>query len=413
MKILIMSPMPPDRSAAGAIPRVLHSAVSGLAERHSVTLITIAGPDQRELEAAHDLGLSGIEVHAVCRSEPRGRARQERRARLARSWLRGKWPFRTAWYFDTRMQAVIDLVTADTNFDVVLAEDNSLGVYRLPVKPLRILTEHEVRRPRWVVAPPASPQKWLGWAFSEADWCRWPAYHRAVWSKFDIVQVFTPRDAEVARSIAPELDGRLRVNPFSVPLPSPADEEAEPDTVAFLGNFSHPPNVDAALWLAGDIMPRLEKLRPQARLSIAGRHPPAALRSLARRSIQVLGEIEDAEALLRRSAVVIAPVRTGGGMRMKVLQAMAFGKPVVTTSRGSYGLEAAAEPVPLAIADDAGGLARRTAELLADPFARNRLGAAARSFVAMHYTPSAYARRLERIVEEAQRDEYPEKVETS
>lgn len=410
MKLLILTPMPPDRTAAGAIPIALLAAVRGLAERHSVTLVTIAGPDEREFEALDNRDLAGIEVRAVRRPEPRGLARQQRRARLARSWLRGAWPFRTAWYFDPRMQAVIDQATAETDFDVILAEDNSLGIYRLPTKPVRILTEHEVRRPRRVMAPPVSPQAWLGWGLSETDWRRWRSYHRGVWSKFDIVQVFTARDAEVARTIAPEVGQRLRVNPFSVPLPASSDEEPEPDTVAFLGNFSHPPNVDAALWLAGEIMPRLAEIRPQARLSIAGRHPPATLRSLAGNSIQVLGEVEDAQALMRRSAVIIAPVRTGGGMRMKVLHAMALGKPVVTTSRGSYGLDAAGEPVPLAIADHAEGIARLTAELLADKSARTRLGAAARDFAAVHHSPAAYAMRLERIVEEARRDKYAEKV---
>ncbi len=410
MKILIVSPMPPDRSAPGAIPVVLHAEVSGLAERHAVTLVSIAGPDERELRAAQNLEFKGVEVHAVCRCEPQGRARWERRSRFARTWLRGDWPFRTVWYWDPRVQSVIDRVTADTAFDVVVAEDNAVGVYHFPADPLRILTDHEVQRPRSAVAPPVSPRGWPAWAFREADWRRWPSYHRAMWAKFDIVQVFTERDAGVARSIAPEVAGRLRVNPFSVPLPFPADEGAEPDTVAFLGNFTHPPNVDAALWLAREIMPRLEEIRPQVRLSIAGPCPPAQLTSLAGRSIQVLGEVRDAEALMRRSAVIIAPVRTGGGMRMKVLSAMALGKPVVTTTRGSYGLVTADGALPLVIADDAAGLARHTAELLADAPARDRLGTAARRFVAAHHTPQAYAQRLERIVAEARGAGVTEKI---
>ncbi len=401
MKILIVSPMPPDLSAPGAIPILLHAEVGGLAERHSVTLVTIAGPDERELRAVRNLEFNGIEVHAVCRSEPQGRARWERRARFARDWLRGDWPFRTAWFWDPRMQGVIDRVATGAAFDVVLAEDNAVGVYRLPSHTLRILTEHEVRRPRRVAAPPTSPRVWPAWAFREVDWRRWPSYHRAVWGEFDIVQVFTERDAEVARSIAPEFADRLHVNPFSVPLPSSAGEAGDPDTIAFLGNFTHPPNVDAALWLVQEIMPRLLEIRPQARLTIAGPHPPLSLISLAGRSIQILGEVRDAEALMLRSAVIIAPVRTGGGMRMKVLSAMALGKPVVTTTRGSYGLVTTDAVLPLVIADDAAGLARHTAELLADAHARDRLGTAARSFVAVHHSPQAYARRLEAMVAEA------------
>jgi glycosyltransferase involved in cell wall biosynthesis len=125
------------------------------------------------------------------------------------------------------------------------------------------------------------------------------------------------------------------------------------------------------------------------------------LTSLAGPNIQILGEVRDAEALMRRSAVIIAPVRTGGGMRMKVLSAMSLGKPVVTTTRGSYGLVTTDGALPLVIADDAAGLARHTAELLADSAARDRLGTAARRFVAVHHSPQAYARRLEAIAAEA------------
>jgi glycosyltransferase involved in cell wall biosynthesis len=108
--------------------------------------------------------------------------------------------------------------------------------------------------------------------------------------------------------------------------------------------------------------------------------------------------VTDAQALMRRSAVVLAPVRIGGGMRMKVLHAMALAKPVVTTSRGVEGLDTHGRTPPLAVADDADGIARLTAELLADPIAAGRLGGAARQFVSEHHTPGAYVDRLEAVL---------------
>jgi glycosyltransferase involved in cell wall biosynthesis len=167
--------------------------------------------------------------------------------------------------------------------------------------------------------------------------------------------------------------------------------------VVFLGNYTHPPNVDAALWLGREIMPRLRRLRPGVRLALAGAYAPAEVRALAGPDIRVLGYVSDAEALMRGSAVVLAPVRTGGGMRMKVLHAMALGKPVVTTTRGTAGLATGERVAPFAVADDEESMARLTAQLLAAPDAREQLGAAARRYVEEHHSPRAYASRLEAI----------------
>ena len=135
-------------------------------------------------------------------------------------------------------------------------------------------------------------------------------------------------------------------------------------------------------------------LRPQARLRIAGIHAPAEVRALAGPGLEMLGAVPDLDAELRRSAVMLAPVRSGGGMRMKVLHALASGAAVVTTPLGAQGLAEYGAP-PLLVAGDADGLARATADLLVDEEARKDLGRQARVFVARHYGPEAYAERLE------------------
>jgi glycosyltransferase involved in cell wall biosynthesis len=222
-----------------------------------------------------------------------------------------------------------------------------------------------------------------------------------VWQPFDAVQVFTARDAASLSLIAPELADRVHVNPFAIGVPELDPVPVEPGTVVFLGNYTHPPNVDAALWLAREIMPRLRALHPRVRLALAGIHAPREIRSLAGPDIAILGAVADAEGLMRRSAVVLAPVRIGGGMRMKVLHAMALAKPVVTTARGTEGLDMQGLAPPLAIADDAEGIAQATARLLDDPAAGERLGAAARDYASQHHAPSAYTDRFEAVVARA------------
>jgi glycosyltransferase involved in cell wall biosynthesis len=107
--------------------------------------------------------------------------------------------------------------------------------------------------------------------------------------------------------------------------------------------------------------------------------------------------VPEIEPWLERAALVLAPLRIGGGMRMKVLQAMAMGKAVVTTSRGAAGLAAGGQAPPLAVADDVEGMVAAAAALLADPAGRQALGRQARAHVTQHFSPQAHVRRLESI----------------
>jgi glycosyltransferase involved in cell wall biosynthesis len=120
----------------------------------------------------------------------------------------------------------------------------------------------------------------------------------------------------------------------------------------FVGGFNHAPNRDGLLWFCGEIWPRLTKVL-NATLSVAGSNPDVEILALAGQDINVLGYVSDAEllALYQSADVVIAPLRYGAGVKGKVIEAMARGLPVVTTSVGAQGIENAAEM--LFIADDA------------------------------------------------------------
>ncbi len=397
MKVLMVTPMPPDAQAPGAMPRVFQAQLTALLERHTVTVITVAGPDAHERQAVERLRAAGVEVRAVVRTEPQGRDRWARRWRLGSGWLRG-YPWRTVWFYEPQAQALIDAALTEPGWEVVAVEDNAMGRYQYRTPAPTIYTEHEVRWPRPVAWRAWRPSRSLAWAAEELDWARWRPYQLGVWSRFDRLQTFTARDAEAIQSLAPGLAARVRVNPFGVELPAPADPACErPGALLFVGNYTHWPNVDAALWLAQEIMPRLRRLTPGVRLQLVGLYPPASVRALAGPDIEVVGPVPEIEPLAARAAVVLAPVRVGGGMRMKVLHSMALGKAVVTTPRGAEGLAIDGVPPPLVVAEDADRLARATAALLADPGRRQALGRRARAFVAEHFSPPAYARRLEAI----------------
>ncbi len=393
--------MVPSRHAPGAIPVLLYAELTGLVRRHKVTLVTLVEAEAEESAALRDLRDMGVVVHAVRRREPVGWARWQRRWRLATMWLRGRYPWRTIWFWDQGIQQVLDGLFMDEDFDIVQVEDNAMGIYRYRTRKPVVFTEYEVRRPRpiaWRSRPAGGRIRWL---LGEIDWQRWPRYQAGAWRRFDRIQVLSPRDAAAVEAIAPELADRVRMNPFCVEIPPPAaPSEENGKTVLFVGNFYHPPNVDAALWLGKDIMPILRHRQSGAKLVIVGTNPPDEVRALACDDVVVTGRVPRIEPFFEQAAVVVAPIRIGGGQRMKVLQAMAMGKAVVTTARGAEGLGACGAEPPLALADDAEGIAAATVDQLSSTEARLELGRRARAFAAEHFSPSAYADRLEGIYAE-------------
>jgi polysaccharide biosynthesis protein PslH len=403
MNILLVAPMPPQPQATGAIPLVLYAQLTGLMARHAVTLVTVAGPDRSEWAALDRLQTMGVDVQAVRRSEPHGLARWQRRWRWASTWLKGKYPWRTIWFWEPEVQHILARLFAERAFDLVIVEDNAMGIYQYGTATPMIFTEHEVRRPRSINWHAGSPSNWLRWAFGEADWQRWRKYQSAIWQRFDRIQVFTPRDAEAVATLTPDLFAHVHVNPFGVELPVPLDAELEePGTVLFVGNFTHLPNVDAALWLGNEIMPALRKCYSGVRLTLVGIYPPKSVQVLACADILVTGAVPEIEPYFARAAVVIAPLRIGGGMRMKVLQALALGKAIVTTPRGADGLMIDGHAPPLIIAESVEQIAEATASLLTSCEMRRSLGNQARAFVIENFSAQAYARRIEATYAELQ-----------
>jgi polysaccharide biosynthesis protein PslH len=404
MRILLVLPMVPQADGIGGFPKLLHAELSGLRERHELTLVGTFGELPGQAEAAAALIDSGLDAHFVDRRRSPSAGRRWRvRAELASRWATSRWPWR-AVTSTGGVQAVLDRVAASRQFDLIAIEDSPMSGLRFPAGVPTVLTEHEAFR--------AAASDWQAQRLSERpaaalrrlDWARWSDFQPAAWQRFDLTQVFCPSDAETIGARRPELAPRVRINPFGIALPEPVDLAGElPDTLLFVGNFTHLPNRDAALWLARKIMPAVRQRQPGARLRIVGSAPPLEVTALAGDGIEVIADAPSIEEHIEVAAVVMAPVRTGGGMRIKVLEALARGKAVVTTSRGAEGYTEFGPEPPLVIADDPKAIAEATADLLADTTRRRELGARASEFARRHYSPSAWAERLETVYEEARR----------
>lgn len=211
----------------------------------------------------------------------------------------------------------------------------------------------------------------------------------------DLVVTCSSEDQAALDGLAPH-DRRARsvIVPNGVDLdrfaPTPA---AGGQRVLFFGSLDYMPNVDGVRWFVEGAWPLVRQSVPDAQLSIVGRRPVVEVLELAAApGVEVIGEVPDAPPWFAASDVAVVPLRIGTGTRLKALEAMACGRPVVGTTIGLEGLDlGAAEPSPASVADDARGLSAAVVALLRDPAAAHRQGEAGRRHVSARFGWTALA----------------------
>jgi glycosyltransferase involved in cell wall biosynthesis len=171
---------------------------------------------------------------------------------------------------------------------------------------------------------------------------------------------------------------------------------AEPASVLFVGSFVHPPNVDCALRLAWKIFPRVRELVPAASLRLVGSQAPPRVLALSGNGISVHPDVPDVRPYLDAAAVVAAPIRLGGGMRVKILEAIAYGKAVVASPVALEGL-ALRDGIEVVVAESDGDFVGAITTLLRDPQRRVALAQAARRWAELHLDADLRVDAFERL----------------
>ena len=263
-----------------------------------------------------------------------------------------------------------------------------------------VLTEHNVES----ALGAATYDKWPAPLRLLAGLDRWRQRHweRHVLSRAALVTAVCDDDAQTLSRIA-QRPTRVVGNGVDTLAFADVRADAAAQRVLFVGNFEYAPNVDAVQWLLADIAPRLWAEQPHAHIAICGHAlPPAWPRRWTDARIDWLGYVPDLRDAQRQASAFVAPLRAGGGSKLKVLEALAAGLPLVSTSEGISGLGLARRqlggPAPLVrVADDAAGLAAHLAAVLRDPAAAERQGEAGRDWVCLHHDWSSAAAQLEAV----------------
>ena len=166
----------------------------------------------------------------------------------------------------------------------------------------------------------------------------------------------------------------------------PVPEQGGPPRLLFTGSFGYPPNSQGIRWFADHVWPDILSRVPGAQLDVVGRDPPSAVQALSiREGITVVGPVPSMAPYFARANVVVVPILTGAGIRVKIVEAMAAGRAVVTTSLGYGGMPHLAPDRHLLVADEPRGFATAVIRLLEDPTLRSAIAGEARLLAERRY----------------------------
>jgi glycosyltransferase involved in cell wall biosynthesis len=319
--------------------------LSRLADRHRVTVICHRNPDPDEAaEAAAAFRAAGIQTVMVDRAVPR-KSGPGFYARLAGNLL-SPLPYSVSTHTSpTLVQAVRDYVV-----------DHKVDVWHCEWSPyaqvLAAALGPKLASAKWVVmAHNVESMIWRRYAEAESNPVkRW--YIRRQWRKFERFERWAYAAASAAVAVSPD-DAAVMREQFDTLAPAVVengvdtaffrpqrDAERDPARVLFLGSLDWRPNLDGVRLLLDDIFPAVRKQVPHATLAVVGRHPPEWLRHRVADSpgVELYADVPDVRPFLATCGMLAVPLRIGGGSRLKILEALASGMPVVSTRIGAEGL---------------------------------------------------------------------------
>lgn len=378
LRILLLAPFPPRTDGEHGGARAVSGLIAALARTHSVGLLYLRASDEPTVgEAVRECCELVVEVaRDEARTGVTGRSAQKLR-NLA-GVLRGtpiwasKWSSRALGGEARRAirQWQPDIVQLE--FEVMARFLDELGA-AAPV----VLTVHD---PGYASARDAR-RTGRPSIIRFLDARAWHRFERRVLEHVDAAVVFTDRDASELKSVATGARVTQIGLGYSVPSDAASPTGDGSHSILFVGNYVHPPNRDAAQWLVEAIFPGVRARVPDARLLLVGGGPAPVDQQAD--GVILAGRVPDVRPYLEAAAVVVAPIRSGGGMRVKVLEALAAGKAVVATPRAAEGLSVTPGR-ELLLVESERELVDGVVQLLEDPAARVALGRAARAWAEEH-----------------------------
>jgi glycosyltransferase involved in cell wall biosynthesis len=221
--------------------------------------------------------------------------------------------------------------------------------------------------------------------------------------RFDRCISVSEEDRRLLIASNPRLQVDVIPNGVDVQMYQPSSLDGNQPALLFIGTMDYPPCNDAALYFVSEILPHIRRVIPNVETWIVGRDPSPEVMQLNGKGVHVTGRVDDVRPYYRRSSVCVVPLRAGGGTRLKILEAMALGRPVVSTTIGCEGLDVV-DGEHLLIADTPKLFSEQTVRLIQDTKLCQRITTEARELVVTHYDWDGIAKRLMLVYEDLARN---------
>lgn len=384
-------PYPPNK---GDKVRSYH-LLKHLAQRHEIHLGTfIDDPaDEQYLD----------EVHNFCKDMHVARLSPRTAKLRSLSGLASGEALSLPYYRDAGLRAWVKETCAQHRIDAAVVFSSVMADY-LPESLPALVDFVDMDSAKW--AQYADTHRWpFSWLYRR-EGEKLLAFERAVAARARRAWFVTDAECDLFLRAAPECTGRVEAmcNGVDADFFDPANGGTSPYAagdipVVFTGAMDYVPNIDAAVWFAGEILPRLRARHPAIRFAVVGRSPDPAVQALAGEGTIVTGTVDDVRPWIAHAAVVVAPLRIARGIQNKVLEAMAMARPVVASAACAGPIDAVAGTELLA-ATTADDFVAQVEALLADRSRADAIGQSARRRVLENYSWDAHLGAIDRSLEE-------------
>jgi glycosyltransferase involved in cell wall biosynthesis len=387
MRILFLSPWYPYPTNNGSKLRI-YNLLRGLARQHEVTLLSFADQPQADPNSPELRSLcSKIQVVPWKQFQP-----HSWRARLGFFSLTPRSVIDT---FSPEMEQRIKQALTEHSYDLVIASQGGMAGYGFCFKGLAALFE-EVE-----LGVPYESFIRAGSAWSRIrrglTWAKHRRYLANLLQYFGACTVVSDQERQLLSRTIPTYRA-VEIIPNCINLADYNDvcQAPQPNHLIFTGSFRYSANHDAMMWFLQEVYPYVQSQVPDVRLTITGDHANLPLPPVS--NVTLTGFVEDVQSLVASAWVSLAPLRIGGGTRLKILEAMALHSPVVATSKGAEGLEAQSGQ-HLLVADTPQAFAEAIIQLLKDPPLRQQLVNNAYQLVSEKYDWAAMMPRFLNLVD--------------
>lgn len=391
LRILFVTPSLPYPPATGFRTRVFQM-VRHLGARHHVSLLTYAKPYEHA-EVAAMRGTCAA-VHTVERMRPKGAAKRRQQLASLLSPVSFQWrQLRT-----TRMQRAITRVLAEARYDLVQVESSKMCGFDFPAGTRLVVDEHNIeyellyRSYREEHSPVRKLYNWV-------EYRKFRREEEQAWRRAAACILTSEREEAILRRHLPGTPAVTVPNGVDTEYFRPTDVTPDPDSIVFTGLMSYRPNEDAVFWFVREILPLIRRSRPNVTFTIVGSSPPPEVERLAGPGVVVTGRVPDVRPYVERAAVCVVPLRYGSGTRLKVVEGLAMGKPLVSTALGCEGI-AVRGGEHLLMADEPASFARHVLQVLDSPALAAELGRRGRALVEGRYDWGGIVRGMETFYDE-------------